>query len=129
LNDYFKFLMFELPSITEEFDTDSERVHEICVLLAVDGKDIPETFYRLYVTPIGVDQTLMNNAMSYFTGAGFLNIKCDCEIDSQNYCELALTDDNIFYDMGQQDRENMSENYVRIYKEIKTLHMELSECW
>jgi len=31
--------------------------------------------------------------------------------------------------MGQQDRENMSENYVRIYKEIKTLHMELSECW
>jgi hypothetical protein len=120
--------MTELPNITEEFDNDSQRVHEICILLSVDHNGIPETFYRLYVSPIGVDQTLMTNAMSYFAGAGFLSIECDCDPSDKIVCDINDIPENQFFELGESDRESNSDRYLGLKEDIESLRQDISEC-
>jgi hypothetical protein len=64
--------------ITEEFDNPSQIAHEICLLLSVDGLPIPETFFKLYTANLDIEPSILYNAVAYFSGAGFLNIACDC---------------------------------------------------
>ena len=127
-NDFYDFLMTELPNITEEFENDSQRVHEICILLSVDQDSIPETFYRLYVSPIGVDQNLMTNAMSYFAGAGFLHIECDCHPSDKIVCDINDIPENQFFELGQSDRESNSDRYLGLKEDIESLRQDISEC-
>ena len=128
LNEFYEFLMFELSSITEEFDNDEQCAHEICTLLSVDGHPVPETFYRLYMAPININNLTMTNAIGYFTGAGLLKIDCDCEPSDKIYCEISDIPNNPYYVAGMNAMMNHSENWVNTKARISSLYLELIEC-
>lgn len=128
MNDLYEFLMFELSSITEEFDSDEQCAHEVCVLLSVDGHSVPETFYRLYTAPLDINKMTLVNAISYFAGAGFFSIDCDCDPSDKICCEINDITVNPHYEAGKNAMMNGSDNWLEIKSSISTLYSELSKC-
>jgi hypothetical protein len=120
--------MFELSSVTEEFETEEQCAHEVCKLLSVDGHSIPETFYRLYAAPLNINQLTLMNAVSYFTGAGFLKINCDCSPEMKTYCEIPDIEVNPHYEAGKNAMMSKSDNWVVTKSNIASLYLELIEC-
>lgn len=123
--DFYDFLMDELSSVTEEFDSESECAHEICTLLSVDGHSIPETFYKLYTARLDLNELTMLNAVSYFAGMNFLSIDCDCESHNKPLCEINIIQDSPFYEKGCEDRLASSNTWVQVMNSVNSLREDI----
>jgi len=123
--DFYEFLMDELGSVTEEFETDSECAHEICTLLSVDGNNIPETFFRLYTANLSINQLTMLNAVSYFCGMGLMSVDCDCESHNKSICEINIIEDSPFYEKGEQDKFDNSSTWIQVNNSINSLREDI----
>jgi hypothetical protein len=103
MESLYHFLMDELDLVNEEFDNPSQAAHEVCVLLSVDGHSVPETFYRLYTANINIEEFCLINAVAYFTGAGILDVQCDCSDTDKPLCDIANIKNTDFYHAGFKD--------------------------
>lgn len=117
----YHFLMDELHTVTEEFENPSHAAHEVCVLLCVDGQQVPEIFYRLYSANLKVDEMVLINAVSYFAGAGLLTIDCECSDDSKPLCDIHNIKNTDFYHAGFKDGVEHPERIQLILEHIEQL--------
>jgi len=114
MENYYSFLMEELKEITEEFDSPSQIAHEVCLLLSVDGLPIPETFFKLYTANLAIEPSILYNAAAYFSGAGFLNIACDCNDSDKSLCEYSDIHQNPFFTKGMEENFSQQECWQHI---------------
>lgn len=113
MEDYYNFLMHELKDIEEEgFEEASSIAHEICILFSLDTSPLPETFYRLYIANLSTDYSVIYNAASYFSGAGLLDIQCDCLEENKYLCDIHSINESAFYEKAVQDRKDNSPQYT-----------------
>jgi hypothetical protein len=125
MNAFYEFLMEDLFSIKEVFDNDNDIAEEICVLFSVDGSSIPEIFWRLYIAKVDVEFSTLMNISSYFSGAGLLDISCNCNEEGSYLCEIPAIPNNPLYESGKLDKEAMSDNYVKLVSKIQSLRSEM----
>jgi len=121
MNSYYEFLMYELKDIEEEFDIPSHIAHEVALLFSLPKSPIPETFYRLYISPLSIDYSIMYNALSYFSGAGFVNIDCDCISGNKSLCDINGIEESAFYEKGAQDALDGTTQYRGILDSVSKL--------
>lgn len=126
MDDIYNFLMFDLYQITEEFDSPHQAAHEACILFSVDSQGLPETFYNLYISKIDIAPEIMKNATAFFTGAGFLNVHCDCEASDKPYCDIAGISSNEFYDLGTRDLNAQTPRWKSMLAQITQLREALT---
>lgn len=117
----YHFLMDELHTVTEEFENTSHAAHEVCVLLAVDGQPVPETFYRLYTANLTIDPIIMMNAICYFTGVGILQVDCDCSDHDKAICDIASVRNTDFFHAGFKEAVEHPERIELIEEHIEQL--------
>lgn len=125
MDELYYFLMDELKDITLDIEDPSMAAHNICILLSVDGFPVPETFFRLYIAPVNVDYEILMNALAYFTGAGILEVTCDCDSSSKLLCDVHSITNTDFYHCGMKDACEGSDKVAAIYQHIGTLREEL----
>ena len=121
MEEYYNFLMFELKDIEEEFDIPSQIAHEICLLLSVEKNFVPESFFRLYVSNLETDYSVLYNAVAYFSGADFLEIECDCAESDKILCDLNSVSESAFYEIGAEDFANTTYKWEKINKSIQMI--------
>lgn len=121
MEEYYNFLMFELKEIEEEFDIPSQIAHEICLLLSLENNSIPESFFRLYVSNLDTEYSILYNAAAYFTGARFLKIECDCSESDKMICDLHSVSESAFYDIGVDDFKNKTTKWQKINQSIRMI--------
>lgn len=121
MEEFYTFLMEELLTITEEIDNPSSIAHEVCLTFALDNNPLPESFFKLYTAPVKVDQDLLYNALAYFCGAEFLTVNCDCEPGDKPYCDINNISQNSFFDLGHEDFNEMTEDWMSISQTIESL--------
>lgn len=108
-----EYLMFDVVGeINESFASESERAHEFMVILAAVGGNIPETFFRLYLVGLDVDEKIIENALGYFMGVGLLNVSCDCEDCDKSLCSIDSISKNEYYDHGESSVGHSSDWYT-----------------
>jgi len=121
MKEYYNFLMFELKDIEEEFDIPSQIAHEICLLLSLENNLIPESFFRLYLSKLNTDYSVLYNAAAYFSGAKFLKIECDCPESDKMLCDLHSVSESAFYEIGADDFANTTSKWQKISQTIQTI--------
>lgn len=121
MESYYNFLMYELKDIEEELQDPSLIAHEVCLLFSLQGNSIPETFYRLYISNLSTDYVLLYNALSYFTGCGWLTVECDCSSEDKSLCDIHGIPESAFYDKGVQDAQNNTEQFRGIGNSISKM--------
>lgn len=121
MKEYYNFLMFELKDIEEEFDIPSQIAHEICLLLSLENNFIPESFFRLYLSKLDTDYSVLYNAAAYFSGAKFLKIECDCPESDKMLCDLHSVSESAFYEIGADDFANTTSKWQKINQSIQMI--------
>lgn len=121
MESLYQFLMDELYTVTEEFENTSHAAHEVCVLLAVDGEPIPETFYRLYTANLAIDPIIVMNAVCYFSGAGIIQVDCDCADNDKAICDIHSIKNTDFFHAGFKDGVEHPERIALIMEHIEQL--------
>jgi hypothetical protein len=125
MSAFYEFLMNDLFTIKEIFDNEDDIAEEMCVLFSVDGFPIPEIFWRLYISKVDIEFSNLMNISSYFSGAGLLNITCDCSEENSYLCEISSISNNLLYERGKLDKDTMSDNYVKLVSKIQSLRSEM----
>lgn len=111
--DYYNFLALDLASINEAgFVDPSQIAYEVCLLFSINKDVMPESFFRLYTTPVDIDYNILINSVSYFSGAGFLNIECDCSEASRHVCDINNIHQNEFFLMGSAEKQTNSIQWI-----------------
>jgi hypothetical protein len=121
MEEYYNFLMFELKDIEEEFDIPSQIAHEICLLFSSGNSSIPESFFRLYLSKLDTDYSILYNATAYFSGAKFLKIECDCQQSDKILCDLYSVSESAFYEIGAKDFVNTTSKWQKISQSIQMI--------
>lgn len=110
MNEFYQYLMLEMATqINSEWDHEYHRAHELCFLLSLDSKPVPETFFRLYAANIQCDENVIQNALAFFSGLGLLSVPCDCLDEDKIVCEYHMIEDSPFFLRGKQ---SLKENSV-----------------
>lgn len=121
--DFYMFLAEELDSVFDEIENKSRCAHEICVCLSIRGTNMPETIYRMYTDHIFRDnKSILNSALAYFTGAGFMNVICDCESFDRGDCTIFNLGLSPYFQMGLDDCLNQTEMYKAVQEDIQSFH-------
>lgn len=119
------FLAEDLSSIFEMIDDPSHCAHEICVCLSVDGANMPETTYKMYTEGLFEDGRTLNNALAYFSGAGFMNVICDCEYYNKSLCSFFNIGGHPLFQKGLDDCLNETDDYLKTAIGIRGLRATL----
>jgi hypothetical protein len=119
MSEFHQYLMNEMASeINTTWESDSEKAHEMCFLLSVDGQPVPETFFRFYAANINAEYSSIFNAACFFSGMGLLNIQCDCEHDFKNCCELLDITESPFFAKGQEFVRSNRNEWAQLVAQI-----------
>lgn len=116
-NEIFDFLMFDLGEVADAFEDDSKRAEEIMIILSAVSGNIPETFYRLYTTPLlvgpkAIDEDVMKRALNYYSGIGEVSVFCDCEPGDQYLCDIHDMSHNEYFEFGEESIGSTKEWYA-----------------
>lgn len=125
VNAFYEFLMQDLYTIREVFDNDNDIAEELCTLFSVDGSPIPEIFWRLYIAKVDVNFDTLMNITSYFSGAGLLEISCDCSEENAYLCDISSIQNNPMFESGKIHKDDMHDNFIKITSNIQSLRSEM----
>lgn len=119
MNEFYEYLMLEMADeINGQWEEESDRAHELCFLLSVDGKVIPETFWNFYVAGVGAPHENLTNAAAFFSGMGLLTIDCDCESEWKTSCAIHNIRESEFYESGENCMMNEQDVWLELIKRV-----------
>lgn len=122
MNEFYRYLMLEMASeINNEWEESSQKAHELCFLLSLDGHEIPETFFRLYACGVDVQEEVIVNALSFFTGMGLIKVNCDCSDEWQSSCEINSISESHFYEAGKSCVSNKEEVWTNLVDRVTSM--------
>lgn len=76
----------------DNFGKDHSRLAlELMIVLAATGDSISESFIKLYAVPLELDEGYIEASTAFFSGAGLIEIVCDCAFDTMEWTEDGVT--------------------------------------
>jgi hypothetical protein len=102
VNEFYEYLMLEMAGdIKGTWEDESQRAHELCFLLSLDGHKIPESFFKFYSCNVDVPHEKILNAAAFFSGMGLIEIECDCKDEWKTCCDFNRIEESEFYEAGE----------------------------
>lgn len=126
MEDFYQYLMLEMADdINSQWDHEYHRAHELCFLLSLDSKPVPETFFRIYASNIACENAVIENALAFFSGLGLLDVNCDCHPEDKVICDIHMIEESPFFTRGRQSLadnsylcQNLTQRLARIRAEF-----------
>jgi hypothetical protein len=122
METFFDYLMSDMAEdINSEWEDNSEKAHELCFLLSLEGSPVPETFYNIYSANLSIPAEILENATAFFHGCGFLTVDCDCKPREKPLCFINSIDKNLFFLKGKESADKKDKTWLSLNDRILTM--------